>query len=162
MDHRSPRRSPRRARRERGAALIITMIVLIALAFLGMSTLATVMSDQQISGFQTRSRVAFHAAEAGLATVMGNLNGAGTPVISVASLGDTSLYPNGQPAYGPDVSVANPIEDLGAVGASGMNLRIGNGGPRYQVQYWKMNVQGTAPGGSMSRVEVAAGVLRGN
>lgn len=149
-------------RREHGAALIVTMIVMIALAFLGMSTLASVMSDQQISGFQTRSRLAFHAAEAGLATVMANLNGAGTPVINAASLGDTSLYPNGQPGYGPDTTVPNPIEDLGAVGASGMNLRIGNGGPRYQVQYWKMNVQGTAPGGSVSRVEVAAGVLRGN
>jgi len=149
-------------RREHGAALIITMLVMVALAFLGMSTLASVMSDQQISGFQARSRVAFHAAEAGLATVMGGLNGAGTPVINTASLGDAVIYPNGQPGYGPDPAVATPIEDLGAVGASGMNLRIGNGGPRYQVQYWKMNVQGTAPGGSVSRVEVAAGVLRGN
>ena len=151
-----------RERRQSGAALLVTMIIMIALGFLGISTLAAVMGDQQVAGFQSRSRLAFHAAEAGLATVMAGLDGVGTPVIAAASLGDASLYPNGQPSYGPDAAVADPVEDLGAVAAQGMNLRIGGGGPRYQVQYWKLNVQGAAPGGSTSRVEVAAGVLRGS
>ena len=90
------------------------------------------------------------------------MSGAGAPQIVAANLGDSSLYPHGMPGYGPDPSVTVPVEDLGAVGANGMNLRVGGGGPRYQVQYWKLNVQGTGPGGSVSRVEAAIGVMRGN
>lgn len=149
-------------RRREGTALLVTMIILVALAFLGMAALESVMRDQQISGYQTRGRVAFHAAEAGLATTRAALDGASTPVITVAALGDTSLYPHGQPAFGPDPNVTQPVQDLGAVAASGMNLRIGAGGPQYQVQYWRINVQGTAPGGTISRAEMAVGVLRGN
>jgi hypothetical protein len=152
----------RQARREHGVALLVTMMILIALALMGVTTLNAVMGDQQVSGFQTRGRVAFHAAEAGLAAATANLDGVGAPTIPTGSLGDATLYPYGQPGFGPDAIVPTPVEDLGATGAQGMNLRIGGGGPRYQVQFWKMNVQGTAPGGSLSRVEVAAGVLRGN
>jgi len=123
-----PSRTARRA--ERGAALLVTMLIMIALALLGVTTLNAVMGDQQISGYQTRTRIAFHAAEAGLATTLANLDGVGAPVIASASLGDAVIYPNGQPAYGPDPAVATPVEDLGAQAAQGMNLRIGGGGPR--------------------------------
>jgi hypothetical protein len=149
-------------RRQSGAALLVTMIVMVALSLLGLSTLKTVMGDQQVSGYQAQSRSALHAAEAGLAQVQSNMSGAGAPVIDDAKLGDSSIYPHGQPGYGPDPAVAEPVEDLGAVGAQGMNLRVGNGGPRYQVQYWKLNVRGTGPGGSSARVEAAIGVMRGS
>lgn len=152
----------RNDRRRGGAALLVTMVILVALALMGVSTLAAVLGDQQVAGFQARGRVAFHAAEAGVAAATASLNGAATPTIPTASLGNASLYPHGQPAYGPDPSVLTPVEDLGATGAQGMNLRIGGGGPRYQVQYWKFNVEGTATGGSTSRVEMATGVLRGS
>jgi Tfp pilus assembly protein PilX len=138
------------------------MIIMIALGLMGVATLASVMDDQQVSGFQNRGRVAFHAAEAGLAATTANIDGVGVPTVPSASLGDATIYPHGQPAYGPDPTVTPAVEDLGATGADGMNLRIGGGGPRYQVQFWKINVQGTAPGGSMRRIEVATGVLRGN
>lgn len=152
----------RARRRQSGAALLVTMLIMIALGLLGVSTLNAVMGDQQVSGYQARSRVALHAAEAGISDVQAKLNGAAAPTIDPADLGDSSLYPHGQPSYGPDPAVGAPVEDLGAVGAQGMNLRIGAGGPRYQVQFWKLNVQGTAPGGSISRVEAAVGVLRGS
>jgi hypothetical protein len=97
-----------------------------------------------------------------MSDVQSSLDGAGAPTINSASLGDTTIYPYGQPSYGPDTAVTAPVEDLGAVGAQGMNLRIGGGGPRYQVQYWKLNVQGNAPGGSVARIEAAVGVLRGS
>ena len=151
-----------RRRRQSGAALLVTMMVMLALALMGVTTLNSVRGDQQIAGFQARSRVAFHAAEAGLAAATAALDGVNAPIIPTGSLGDGATYPNGQPAYAPDASMANPVEDLGATGAQGMNLRIGGGGPRYQVQYWKLNVQGTAPGDSLSRIEAATGVLRGN
>ncbi len=43
-----------------------------------------------------------------------------------------------------------------------MNLRIAGGGPAYQVQYWRIQVQGTAAGNTIARLEMAAGVLKGN
>jgi len=153
---------PQYRRRQSGAALLVTMLILIALSLLGISTLAAVMGDQQVSGYQSRGRIALHAAEAGMSDVQSSLDGAGAPTINSASLGDTTIYPHGQPSYGPDTAVTAPVEDLGAVGAQGMNLRIGGGGPRYQVQYWKLNVQGNAPGGSVARIEAAVGVLRGS
>ncbi len=149
------------ARRQCGAALIVTMVILVALALLGMSLLDEVMRDQQISGYQAQSRLAFHAAEAGLAEAQSQMDGATTPSISNTTLGDTYVYPHGQPSFQADPNIADPIEDMGAMAAQGMNLRIGGGGPRYQVQYWKFNVQGTAPGGTISRVEMVAGVLKG-
>ena len=149
-------------RRQSGAALLITMMVMLALALMAVTTLNSVLGDQQIAGFQSRSRVAFHAAEAGLAAATAGLDGVNVPTIPTGSLGDVATYPHGQPSYGADDAVTNPVEDLGAQGADGMNLRIGGGGPRYQVQYWKLNVQGTAPGGSLSRIEAATGVLRGS
>ena len=149
-------------RRRNGSALLVVMILLVSLAFLGMSTLETVMADQQSSGFHARKTVAFHAADGGLATVHAQLDGVTTPVIPNTSLGDSTLYPHGQPGFGPDPNAGAPVQDLGAIAPQGMNLRIGGGGPRYQVQYWRFQVQGTAPGGSTSRVELAAGVLRGN
>ena len=57
----------RSQRRQSGAALLVTMMVMLALALMGVTTLNSVRGDQQIAGFQARSRVAFHAAEAGLA-----------------------------------------------------------------------------------------------
>ncbi len=149
-------------RRQRGSALLIVMVMLVALAFLGMSTLETVMHDRQSSGFHARKTAAFHAADAGIATVHAQVDGVSAPVIPNALLGDAGLYPHGQPSFGPDPNSTAPVLDLGAVAARGMNLRITGGGPRYQVQYWRFQVQGTAPGGSVSRVELAAGVLRGN
>ena len=149
-------------RRHAGTALLVTMMILVALSMMGLATLNSVLGDQQVAGFQTRGRIAFHAAEAGLGAAIASVDGVGTPIIPTASLGDSSLYPYGQPSYGPDATIVDPVEDLGATGAQGMNLRIGGGGPRYQVQYWKLNVQGTAPGGSLSRIEAATGVLRGS
>lgn len=148
-------------RAEHGAALLVTMLILIALALLGVTTLNAVMGDQQVSGYQTRGRVAFHAAEAGLSAAMANIDGVGTPTIPSASLGDAVIYPYGQPSYGPDPDAAPAVDDLGWRNASEMNIRTRGNGPRYIVQYWKLNVVGNAPGGSTSRVEAATGVLRG-
>ena len=136
--------------------------MLVALAFLGMSTLETVMYDRQSSGFHARKTVAFHAADAGISIAQAQLDGVATPVIPNLDLGDAGLYPHGQPSFRPDPNSASPVLDLGAVAPQGMNLRIGGSGPRYQVQYWRFRVQGIGPGGTASRVELAAGVLKGN
>lgn len=147
---------------ENGNALLVTMMMLIALALLGMSSLDSVMQDQQSSGFHARRSMAFHAAEAGVSIAQAELQGGATPALIATAIGDTGIYPHGQPTYGPDPNATEPVKDLGATAASGMNLRIDGGGPKYQVQYWRFQVQGNAPGGTISRIEVAAGVLKGN
>jgi hypothetical protein len=46
---------------------------------------------------------------------------------------------------------------------SGMALNIGqNGGPLYQLRFWRMRVQGQAPGGSIARLETVSTGLATN
>jgi hypothetical protein len=45
----------------------------------------------------------------------------------------------------------------------GMNIRVDeNGAAQFQLRYWRVRVQGDAPGGSTARVEFATGVLDPN
>ena len=152
-----------RARREGGAALLISMMVLVLVSALAMSALETVMRDQQISSIQARKRLALQAAEAGGAAAQAAISaGAATPTINLTQLGDTAIFPHGQPTYGPDTSGMAPMENLGSSAVSGMNLRIdGGGGPRYQVQIWRIRVEGTEPGGMVSRIETSVSSFRG-
>jgi len=151
-----------RSRREGGAALLIAMMFLIFMAVLGTSALDTVMLDRQVAGFQSQRRAAFQAALAGTAVARSQLTTGSMPSLVQTALGDSNLYPHGQPTYGPDTSVANPIEDLGASGANGMNLRISGGGPQFQMHFYRIRVEGRSPQGAVARQEVAAGVLVGN
>ncbi len=151
-------------KREQGAALLIAMLVLVLVSALATASLETVMRDQQISSVQARKRLALQAAEAGVAAAQEAISsGAASPNVNLTLLGDAALYPLGQPSYGPDTSGAAPIENLGAQAASGMNLRIdGNGAPNYQVQLWRIRVEGTEPGGIVSRIETAVSSFKGN
>ena len=76
-------------------------------------------------------------------------------------MGTAGIYPYGQPSYTLDPNPPpgeNAVENIGAGTISGMNIAIGQGsGAKYQMQFWKIRVQGVAPGGSTSRLEVAAG-----
>lgn len=151
-------------KREGGAALLISMLVLVLVSALAISSLETVMRDQQISSVQARKRLALQAAEAGVAAAQGQVSsGVTIPAINLTSLGDTAMYPLGRPTYGPDTSGEPPVENLGAQAASGMNLRIdGNGAPKFQVQLWRIRVEGTEPGGILSRIETSVSSFKGN
>ena len=78
-------------------------------------------------------------------------------------MGDATLYPHGQPSYRTDPTAADPIESRPAPAACG-GYSIGGAAaaPRAEVQYWKIRVQGEAPGGSIARVEVLTGALVAN
>lgn len=150
-----------RKRREGGAALIIAMMVLAIMGVIGLSALETVALDQQAAGYQSRKRVAFYAAEAGVAEALATLSSSGTPVIRVTTLGDTALFPHGQPGY--QLAPGTTIEKLGSSAASGMSLNISQGGAAtFQVDFWKFEVEGQEQSGTISRIEVAAGRLTGN
>jgi hypothetical protein len=94
---------------------------------------------------------------------MESLSQTGAPAIPNTPLGDTSLYPHGQPSYGLDTSAASTVDGLGVGGVPGMNLQpTQNGVPAYQMQYWRIRVQGNAPGGTVSRVEFGTGSIIAN
>jgi hypothetical protein len=152
-------------RREGGSALIVTVLLLVMLGVIGLAALDTVTRDQQVAGFQTRARLAFYAAEAGVAdakdrlrdvystSALVNFPSAGTPV----DLGDTATFPYGQPQYYGDPNVARAISylDAGAIDlGSGMDLR--EGGEQWFNTLWRIRVEGRAPGGSTARLDVVA------
>jgi len=156
--------TPRPARRsEAGVALLASVLLLLMLASIGLASLNVVERDQQVAGYLNRKAIALHAADAAVAKALETMDATGTPSVPVTSLGDASLYPYGQPSYRQDPQSANPIEDVGIGNIGGMGLQVGqNGAAQFQVKYWKIRVQGEAPGGSIARVEVLTGSLVAN
>jgi hypothetical protein len=157
--------SQRSVRREGGSALIVTVLLLVLLGIVGLAALDTVARDQQVAGFQNRSRLAFYAAEAGVADAKNRLRDVWTTETTVAfpakaaalPVGDTALFPYGQPSYYADPSVAAGIEYMNAGAPSvggGHDQRLG-GSTRVNT-LWRIRVEGSAPGGTTSRLEVVA------
>ena len=156
-------------RREEGAALFVAVMMLVLLGLLGLASLETVSRDRQAAGFQNRARAALWAAEAAIAQARSVLftaelpNGIANlidfhPALPGGALGDATLYPYGQPAYGPDPAVANPIDWLGSGGAcDDWVMSIEQAGSQnnaiWRETLWDVRVQGTAAGGAASRIE---------
>jgi hypothetical protein len=156
-----------RTRGEQGTALIIAMLLLVMMGMIGLAALETVSRDRQVAGFQSRKGLAFYAAEAGIAVARERImNNGGEPTVTNTALGDTSLFPYGQPSFGPDPSLdGDGIEDLGGGSTGGskdagaMNLANQGNGPLFQNHLWRIRVQGQAPGGATARVEIVAAGL---
>jgi len=151
-----------RRKSERGIALITVMLILALVSVLAVSSLESTMRDQQVAGVQMRDRVAFQAAEAGLATALVSVTGSNTPSLATDSIGVAGDYPMGQPSYQLDPNAATPVENLGAQPAPGMSLNINGNGPKFQLQLWRIHVEGTEPRGMTTRVEAAAAALWGS
>lgn len=150
-----------RNHRESGAALIIAMLVLAMMGVIGLAALDTVQLDQQAAGYQSRKRVSFYAAEAGVAEALASLQLSGTPAVTNTTLGDTASYPHGQPVY--QLAPGSTIDKLGSTGVDGMTINIGQGGsPTFKIDYWRFQVEGQDQSGTTSRIEVAAGRFTGN
>lgn len=149
-----------RKRREAGMALIIAMVMLAVMGIVGLAALDTVSLDQQAAGYQSRKRVSFYAAEAGVAEALATLRADGTPVVTTTTLGDTSSYPHGQPGYA--LAAGTTIDKLGSSSMDEMEMNIDQGGAAtYQIDYWKFEVEGQDVSGTTSRLEVAAGRFTG-
>lgn len=150
-------------RRQGGSALLVTVMLLLMIGLVGLAALNTSTRDQQVAGFQNRKRIALYAAEAGISEAMERLVTTSVASISTTQIGDSTIFPHGQPSYQPDPAVANAIEDLGDAPFPGMGLNLGQGGlPTYQLNYWRFRVEGQAPGGSQARLEAVSGALRAN
>lgn len=148
--------------RERGIALIAVMMILAMIATLALSSMETTMRDNQIAAVQMRSRVAFQAAEAGLAVALASMTGDTAPTLVSSDIGVVGDYPVGQPSYQLDPGVATPIENLGSQPAPGMSLNINGNGPKFQLQLWRIHVEGSEPRGMTSRIQAATAVLWGS
>lgn len=153
----------RNSRREQGSALVIAVLMLLMMGLIGFSALGTVTRDLQVTGAQFRKKVAFFASEAGVTEALQTMRTQGTPIVTATTLSDGTTYPYGQPTYALDSSVATPIADLGIGGFPGMNLQIGqNGAQMFQMQMYRINVEGTSAGGGLARLELVSGVLSSN
>jgi hypothetical protein len=150
--------------REAGMALLMAVLLLLMLATIGLASLNVVERDQQVAGYLNRKAMALHAADAAVSRALASMAITGTPTVPAETTGDPALYPSGQPSYRPDPTAAAPIEKAGTSGVPGMGLTGGMGGTgaAYSVQYWKIRVQGEAPGGSIARVEVLTSALIAN
>jgi hypothetical protein len=147
-------------RREQGVALIAAMMILALVVTLAITAMETTARDQQVAGVQARSRVALQAAEAGLAQTLATV-GTGTPVLVAAAYGDGSIHKGGQPSYQLDPNVADPVESLGSIPVPEMSLNINGNGPKFQLQLWRISVQGSEPSGMTARVEAGTAELWG-
>jgi hypothetical protein len=148
---------------ERGSALLVSTLLLLMLGLFGLAALGTVTKDQQVAGFQKRKKLAFYAAEAGVSKALETLTLSFAPSVPTTHVGDTGIFPHGQPSYRPDSTVADPIEPLGNGAFPGMSLNLGQGGtPTYMLSYWRIRVEGRAPGGSVARIETVSGALLAN
>jgi hypothetical protein len=152
--------------REAGIALLASVLLLLMLASIGLASLNVVERDQQVAGYLNRKAVALHAADAAVSRALATMNASGTPSVPATSMGDATLYPAGQPSYRTDTTAATPISkgSVGPVPGGGYQINGAGGGAvaPYSVQYWKIRVQGEAPGGSIARVEVLTGALVAN
>jgi hypothetical protein len=82
----------------------------------------------------------------------------GAPDFTASTLGDTSIHTHGLPSYSLDTSSGSATSDLGVGAFPGMNMVIGtNGAPKFMMRYWRANVKGEAPGGTVARIEFATG-----
>jgi hypothetical protein len=151
------------SKRQSGSALLVTSLLLLLIGLFGFAALSTVTKDQQVAGFSKRRRIAFYAAEAGVAKALETLTTTLQPQVPDTSLGDASLFPHGRPSFRLDPTATDPLESLGAGAFPGMSLNIGQGGaPAYQINYWRIRVQGRAPGGAAARIETVSGALVAN
>jgi len=150
--------------REAGIALLASVLLLLMLASIGLAALNIVERDQQVAGYLNRKAMALHAADAAVARALGTLAATGTPSVPNTTMGSSSLYPGGQPSYRTDTTAADPIKKAGKGSLPGYQIGGAGGGAEapYSVQYWKIRVQGEAPGGSIARVEVLTGALVAN
>ena len=90
------------ARLERGSALLVTVLLLLMIGLFGFVALDTVTKDQQVASFGKRKRIAFYAAEAGVAKALETLTTTQTPTVPATDLGDTTIFPYGVPSFRPD------------------------------------------------------------
>ena len=152
-----------RVRRQRGAALIVAMLMLVLMGLIGIASLDSVMRDRQIAGYTSRARSALYAADAGVAAALDMVRTASLPTALTAGdcitqvLPATNL-PNGT-SFQPDTTAAtnnvcmlasaDPCSELDA------SIEVGSGSTILYT-LWDMRVQGQTADGAVARVQATS------
>ena len=152
--------SPRTTRREEGAALLITVLLLSLMGMMGLASLDTVMRDRQMTGFQNQAQSALYAADAGLADALDILR---TEIVGAAlypgdclatQVSDTNLDGGRSYKADPDDDEICMLASAGPCAELDASIEVGQ--PIYLNTVWNARVQGNAPGGAISRLQVTA------
>lgn len=160
-EHARPDGAPDR-RREAGAALLLSILLMAAMALIGFASLNTVMRDREVAGFTSRSQTALYGADAALADSLDVIRTeiVGTAVAAGECLGTpipSATLPNGV-AYGPDGTAPTP--DICMLAAAEpcaeVDSSIEVGQPIYLYTVWNVRTQGVAPGGATARIQATA------
>jgi prepilin-type N-terminal cleavage/methylation domain-containing protein len=147
-------------RRREGSALLVAVMMLVLMGLIGMAALDSMTKDRQVAGFQNRARLAFYAADAGVAAglnlvVTKVIDRSTTPPLPATALGDAVIYPYGQPGFRGDPKFPNPIFWKGDGGVvAGTSLQ--GGGPQFVNTLWQIRVEGQTPDGGRARLEAMA------
>ena len=150
-----------RARRESGAALLISMMLLAAMALIGFASLNTVMRDREVVGYSNQGQSALFGADAALAASLDviRLNIVGVAITAGECLTSgvpSGTMPNGV-SYGPDSTASGNICMLGAMEpCTEVDSSIEQGQPIYMYTLWNLRTQGTAPTGATARIQATA------
>jgi Tfp pilus assembly protein PilX len=149
-------------RRESGAALLVSVLLLALMGVVGLASLDTVMRDRQVAGFSSNAQNALYAADAGISA---SLNLIRQEIVGAAlSPGDclttplaNTALPNGS-SYRPDATApSNQICMLAsAEPCSEIDASIEMGQPIYLYTVWSVRTEGIAPGGATARVHATA------
>lgn len=154
----------RSRRRESGAALLVSMILLTAMALIGFASLNAVTTDREVAGYTSQFQTALHGADAALAHSLDVIRTeiVGTAIAPGDCLGPpipTATLPNGV-TYGPDSTAPSPSDKICMLAAaepcSGVDASIEVGQPIYLETVWNLRTQGVTAGGATSRVQATA------
>jgi hypothetical protein len=157
------------SRSQRGAALLVAVMMLSLLGIIGLASLDTVMRDRQVAGFQGRARTAMYAADAGVSTGMGiirndkvtgnlqsqaqlqNYNPAFPTTGAPQILGGGGAA---DPRFNGDPAAPQPVRFVGmGQQCKGMITQQNQGGPQFMEALFDIRVQGRTPEGATSTVQ---------
>ncbi len=155
-------RIPAQDRHERGAALLVTMLLLALLGVVGMASMDTVTRDRQAAGYMGAAQAAFYAADAAVSESLDVLR---TEVLSpVIGPGDclgqaipTGSLPNGA-LYGADATAATDEICMAGIAEDCDELVSSAeiGGTVFRYTVWNLRTEGTGTGGGVSRIQATA------
>lgn len=151
-----------RGKREGGAALLMSMLMLVLMGMIGIASLDTVMRDRQVAGFQSLSQTALYAADAGVSEGLDIVR----REIVGAALAPGDCLPTQVPAtalangssYAPDATAPVPTICMlaSAEPCAEIDASIEQGQPIYLYTVWNVRVQGSAPAGATARIQATA------
>jgi len=159
-----------RAKREQGAALLVAVMLLSLLGVIGFASMDTVMRDRQVAGFQSRARTALYAAEAAVATAMGQLRQDKSSTNLLQSQGDLEDYDPAFPTPGApqvintgmpqdpffhvDPGAAQAVRYVGRGGpCGGLIIQQNANGPQFAEALFDIRVRGATPEGARSTIQ---------